>query len=65
MAQKTTGIRSVLSNPGIYDFFQTLMGGRNGRSDFAQRFLRARESDNVLDIGCGRAELLAYLPQVN
>lgn len=65
MAQKTTGIRSVLSHPRIYDFFQTLMGGRNGRSDFAERFLRARKGDNVLDVGCGTAELLAYLPQVN
>ncbi|WP_454732082.1 MULTISPECIES: class I SAM-dependent methyltransferase [Cupriavidus] len=64
MAQITTGIRRVLSHPGIYDFFQVLMGGRHGRSTFAREHVRARAGDNVLDIGCGTAELLAYLPEV-
>jgi SAM-dependent methyltransferase len=40
------------------------MGAKSGRSDFA-RFVRACEGDNVLDIGCGTAELLDYLPPVN
>jgi SAM-dependent methyltransferase len=64
MAQITNGIRGVLSSPKIYDAFQILMGGRRGRSDFAQRFIRASAGDKVLDIGCGTAELLAYLPEV-
>jgi SAM-dependent methyltransferase len=65
MAQTTTGVRGILSNPVIYDFFQNLMGAKSGRSDFAQRFVKARAGDNVLDIGCGTAELLDYLPPVN
>lgn len=65
MAQITTGLRSILSNPKVYDFFQSLMGGDEGRTDFAQRFIRARPGDKVLDIGCGTAELLAYLPEVD
>lgn len=64
MTQITTGIRRVLSHPMVYDTFQTLMGGKGGRSSFARDFVRVQPGDRVLDIGCGTAELRAYLPDV-
>lgn len=64
MAQITTGIRGVLSHPVVYDAFQMLMGGRRGRFTFAHNYVRATAGDRILDIGCGTAELRAYLPEV-
>lgn len=64
MTQVTSGIRAILSNAGVYDLFQKLMGGEDGRATFVSRYIRAREGDRVLDIGCGTAGLLSHLPRV-
>lgn len=37
------------------------MGG-NARAQYAQEYLRARPGERILDIGCGTAEILDYLP---
>ena len=60
--QITTGVRSVLSHPFFYDFFQNLMGANKGRSRFAHAYIRARVSDKILDVGCGTADILLHLP---
>lgn len=65
MAQITTGVRALLSHPHIYNLFQTIMGARKGRTEFATRFVRARTGDRIVDIGCGTGDLLAYLPEVD
>jgi SAM-dependent methyltransferase len=62
LSQITTGIRSVLSGAWTYDTCQRLMGGRVGRVDFAEHVVKADATSRILDIGCGTAELLAYLP---
>jgi cyclopropane fatty-acyl-phospholipid synthase-like methyltransferase len=65
VAQITTGVRAVLSHPGIYNAFQTLMGARRGRKIFVREFVHAQPFMNVLDIGCGTGQILKYLPNVN
>ncbi|QET02048.1 MULTISPECIES: class I SAM-dependent methyltransferase [Cupriavidus] len=65
MAQITSGVRRVLSHPAVYDAFQLFMGGNSTRNDFARDSIRVRPGDNVLDIGCGTAEIRAFLPEVN
>ncbi len=64
MSQVTTGIRSLLSIPGIYDFVQNLMGADTGRGILVRDHIRATDGDRLLDIGCGTARILDYLPRV-
>ena len=60
----STGIRSVLSYSKVYDFFQWLMGAKRGRHIFATEYIRARDGNFVLDVGCGTADVRFYLPNV-
>jgi SAM-dependent methyltransferase len=62
MAQITRGIRAVLSYPAVYSCFQYMMGGDRFRSNFVREFVRPHAGMCVLDIGCGPADILAYLP---
>ncbi len=64
MAQITTGIRSVLSSPWVYDVFQDIMGAKKVRLDLVHKHIQAKEGFRILDIGCGTARILDYLPTV-
>lgn len=64
MVQITTGIRAVLSYPRVYSLFQALMGARSGWIHIVQNRVRPRPGDKILDLGCGPADLLGYLPAV-
>lgn len=64
MAQIKTGIRRVLSHPTVYDAFQIFMEGNGSRTSFVRDSFRVRPGDHVLDIGCGAAEIRAFLPDV-
>lgn len=64
MAQITTGMRGLLSSPHVYRLFQTLMGARGGWIRFVERYMRPQAGDSVLDLGCGPADVLDYLPPV-
>lgn len=64
MTQIESGFRAALAFAPFYDFFQDLVGTRRGRREFVQTHVRAQPGDNVLDIGCGTADILAYLPDV-
>lgn len=63
MAQITTGIRSVLSSPLVYDTLQNIMGARKVRAELVSDFIRPRDEDNILDVGCGTGDILSYLPK--
>ena len=63
MPQVTNGIRSVLSHPVVYSTFQNLMGVHAVRSALLNRAIRPKPGMHVLDIGCGPAEILEYLPE--
>lgn len=62
MAQITTGIRSLLSSSVAYRLFQALMGARAVRHEFVRDYIRAAAGANVLDVGCGPADILDFLP---
>ncbi len=61
MAQITTGIRSVLSLPKVYQFLQNAVG-KDTSKVIINEYLRPKTDDTILDIGCGPAELLLKLP---
>lgn len=64
MSQITTGLRAILSSPKVYDFFQNMMGARAGRREWVHEYVRPISGCRVLDIGCGTARILDYLPNV-
>jgi SAM-dependent methyltransferase len=65
MAQITTGVRAILSHPRIYSAFQSLMGAKQFRTNFVSQRVRPVPGMAILDIGCGPADILAYLPDVD
>lgn len=62
MAQITSGIRAVLSSPAIYDILQNVMGAKKVRQELVYEFIRPEAGCQILDVGCGTAEILKYLP---
>lgn len=65
MRQMISGFHSVLSSPAIYSAFQNIMGARRFRVGFVKEFVRPFAKNTILDIGCGPADILAYLPDVD
>jgi len=65
MAQITTGFRSILSYPLVYTSFQYLMGAKKSWTHIAQNYIKAKQGDTFLDIGCGPADILDYIPRVD
>ena len=64
MAQITNGLRAVLSNPQVYSAFQSLMGAHQARKRIASQNIRPYPCMKMLDIGCGPADILFYLPDI-
>jgi len=62
MPQTTTGLHSVLSAGVIYDLFQRMVGADALRATIARDYLRVGARCRILDIGCGTAEVLRFLP---
>ncbi len=65
MAQVTRGIRAILSHPIVYSSFQTIMGAHGIRQNFVANWIRPFVGMKILDVGCGPADILAYLPDVD
>ncbi|MGI8729159.1 MAG: class I SAM-dependent methyltransferase [Solirubrobacteraceae bacterium] len=63
-AEITTGVRSVLSKPTVYELFSRAIGGHRARMRLVREHLRIAPGSRVLDVGCGPGELLSYLGDV-
>lgn len=64
MSETTTGVRAILSSPRVYELWATLVGGEQQRRTLQRDHFRVQAGERVLDLGCGPAELLPHLPQV-
>jgi SAM-dependent methyltransferase len=53
--------RHLLTLPSLYRLFQRMVGREQGSSRLAE-LLAIKPGDRVLDIGCGTADILEYLP---
>lgn len=62
LSQVTTGLRSILSYPAVYDTMQRLMGARALREHNVRTHVRPFPGMRILDLGCGTAEVLDALP---
>jgi len=56
-------VRSILANPAIWQFFKRIIAGKF-YSVLVDKYLRVKEGDDILDIGCGIGDILEHLPQV-
>jgi len=63
MAQITSGIRSILSHPAMYNFTQNILGVKKARKTLVEEYFPKGKALRVLDIGCGTAEILEFLPE--
>ena len=57
-------IRAFLAQAGVYSLFARLIGATRGRRLYIQGYIRPKEGDRILDIGCGPADILESLPTV-
>ena len=64
MAQITTGIRSLLGKPWVYDALQNLMGAIKAREKLVREWIKPFPGCRILDIGCGTAKILDHLQEV-
>ena len=62
MGQVDSGIRSILSRPIVYGAFQRLMGASKARRELVDLHIRPWPGCRVLDLGCGTADILEFLP---
>ena len=62
--QSDSGLLRWLKVPFLYDMFQGAVGGNAFRRKLIQKHVRAKPGDKVIDIGCGSAQALHCLPEV-
>jgi len=49
----------------MYLFFKKLVVPETNKKLFVSKHIKAQKGDNILDIGCGPADILDLLPEVN
>jgi SAM-dependent methyltransferase len=58
-------LRQLLADAGAYRAFARGIGATRARRRYADRFIRAKPGDRVLDLGCGPADILDVLHEVS
>ncbi len=60
-----TGLRRIFSIPAVYRFAQRTIGADKFRDALVGNILSVKAGDRILDIGCGTADILEHLPNVD
>lgn len=56
-------MRLLLKYPFFYNLFLRLLGSAENRKNFVKKYIQSADGAKILDIGCGTAEILNYLPE--
>ena len=62
--KKFFDIRYILAIPAVYRIFYWVIGGYYLRDVLMKSYIKPREGERVLDVGCGPGDILDYLPKV-
>src|SRR5215216_1683297 len=62
--QSASGLLRWLNVPFVYNAFSAAVGANTLRRRLVPNHVRAKPGDKVIDIGCGAARALQWLPQV-
>lgn len=62
MGERTGGIWFWLSAAALYSLFQNLLGARRAQRMLIAEYIRPNRGDQILDVGCGPADILNFLP---
>src|SRR5579864_5856211 len=54
----------ALGNHSVYRLFRRLTGSARVNREFVERYVRPREGDDVLDVGCGPGDVFELLQEV-
>lgn len=60
--QKQTYLYRLLSSPQLYKISQNFFGRRKGYRILLNEYMLLKEGNSVLDIGCGTADIVDFLP---
>ena len=63
--QRVNGIYSVLSNAAVYEALMTILGAKRKREILVRDYIRPFPGMRILDCGCGPAEVVGYLSDVD
>jgi len=58
-------ISTILGFPACYRIFQRIVGAESSRRTYLLEHVKPAPGDKILDIGCGPADILDYLPDTN
>lgn len=59
------GFSTILSLPAGYRLFRSMIGGKSAWRIYLADYVKPVPGEKILDIGCGPADVLSYLPDVN
>lgn len=63
-SERTSGLRAIFSLPFFYEGFQTAIGAKAFRNFIVENYIKPNDGAKVLDVGCGTADILDHLPNV-
>jgi len=61
--KKKLGLKNILAIPQMYTLWQKSIGDYKLRKIYCREYIKAKEGDRILDIGCGPANMVEYLPK--
>src|SRR5262245_50257229 len=65
MAQRISGAYRLITVPEIYKGLMRALGSDRSVRTYVNDFLKPKPGEKLLDVGCGPAQVLPYLPEVD